>query len=180
MTKKIIGIAGEMVAGKTTAATHLIEKYGAQSYRFSTILRDVANRLHIENSRNNLASLSTILREQFGQDLLAKVVGKDVQESNEDLIVIDGVRRLEDIRYLKELPEFTLVYISLDIQERYNRILTRRENPDDADKTFEEFQKDNNAEAESEIPELEKHAGLIIDNSGVVEDLYTELDKLVK
>lgn len=180
MAKKIIGITGEMVGGKTLAASYLIDKYNAQSYRFSTILRDVADRLDLEQSRTNLASLSTLLRKQFGEDLLAKAVGEDVQKSETDLIVIDGVRRLSDIKYLQGLPEFVLVYIDADMQIRYSRITRRNENADDTTKTFEEFIEDNNAEAEQEITELKKYAKQIIENEGSLEDFYKELDGLVK
>jgi dephospho-CoA kinase len=180
MSKKIIGFAGEMVSGKTTAATYMIENYGAVSYRFSTILRDVADRLALDQSRTNLAKLSTVLRENFGQDLLAKVVAEDVKNSDADVIVIDGVRRFEDIKYLKELPEFSLVYMSVDFDTRYERITKRRENADDATKTKEEFKADNEAEAEREIPELEAHAGVVVDNMGDMDTLYKRLDALVK
>lgn len=180
MAKKIIGFAGEMVCGKTTAAQYLIEKYGATSYRFSTILRDVADRLHLEHSRSNLATLSTILRENFGQDLLAKAVAQDVAETDAEVIVIDGVRRLEDIRYLSEMPEFALVYINADLNTRYERVTKRRENADDATKTLEEFKEDNAAEAEREIPELKKHARLGIDNMGSLEEFYERLDVVMK
>jgi len=179
MATKIIGFAGEMVSGKTAAAEYVIEKYGATSYRFSTILRDVAKRLHLEESRSNLATLSTTLRQQFGQDLLAKVVAEDVKKSDASIIVIDGVRRLEDIKYLAELPEFALLYIDASFDTRYERITKRRENADDATKTQDAFKEDNNAEAEKEIPELKNHARVSIDNEGTMQEFYEKLDTAV-
>lgn len=180
MVKKIIGITGEMVGGKTLAASYLIDKYGAEAYRFSTILRDVTDRLQIEQNRNNLANLSTLLRKQFGEDLLAKVVSQDVKKANANLIVIDGVRRLSDIKYLQDLSEFTLVYIDADIKTRYNRVIKRNENVDDKTKTFDEFVENNKAEAEQEIPLLKKRAREIIINEDSLGSFYDKLDKLIK
>lgn len=181
MQKKIIlGLVGEMSSGKGTAADYLINTYSAVSFRFSTPLRDVLNRLHIDISRTNMQKLSTNLRENFGQDLLAKIIAEDVKNSQNEIIVIDGIRRMEDIKYLRDLPDFTLVHLSVNIETRFNRIIKRGENQDDTTKTLEQFKKEHQAETELEIPVVASNANIVIDNSGKVEDLYKEFDKLVK
>lgn len=179
MAKLIIGLAGEMASGKTTVARHLVKKHGGESYRFSTILRDIAERLGIEENRDNLATMSTVLRGAFGEDILAKAVRNDVADAAADMVVIDGARRFSDIEYLKELPLFKLVYIKVSQEKRYQRVTKRRENADDAAKTFEEFKRDNEAEAERQIPELEAHADIVIENDGVIGRLYKQVDTFV-
>lgn len=178
--KLIIGFVGEIASGKGTAVKYLEEKYGATSHRFSTPLRDVLKRLYLEISRENMQGVSKILREFFGQNLLAKVITEDVKNDLSNIVIVDGVRRFEDIEYLTKLPEFKLIYITADIKTRYERIIKRAENTDDKNKTFEQFLKDHEAETEIYIPEIGKTADIKIDNSGSFDDLKNQIDKIIK
>jgi dephospho-CoA kinase len=180
MNKKIIlGLAGELAAGKGTAAKYLEKKYKASSHRFSTMLRDILDRLYLEQNRENMQILSTILRQNFGEDTLAKVISRDVSRDDNPVIAIDGVRRLADIKYLRELPEFKLVYIETSAENRFKRIKKRGENTDDKNKTFEEFIKDHKGEAELQIRGLKNHADYVVDNNGGVDELYEQIDKII-
>ncbi|MCK5026865.1 MAG: AAA family ATPase [Candidatus Pacebacteria bacterium] len=180
MKKHIIGLAGEMGSGKSAVARYLTEKYGAVSYKFSTSLRDILDKLQLEQSRKNLGELSTILRKTYGEDLFAKTVSQEVSKDTHNVIVVDGVRRLSDIKFLQELPEFKLFYIKGSLESRYGRIAKRTQNVDDKGKTFEIFQKEQKQEAEVEILELESYADIIIENNGTLEDLYAEIDVAVE
>ncbi len=177
--KKILGFTGHMAAGKTTAVTYLQEKYDAHSHRFSTPLRDILTRLHKPGSRDNLQTLSQILREHFGEDLLAKIIAEDVQADTSSLIVLDGIRRQADIQYLREIPGFMLITISADVERRFQRISIRSENPDDQGKTLEEFKKEHEREPEQQIDDVSRTADISIDNNGSLENLYTKLDQLI-
>lgn len=180
MAKIILGFAGEMACGKGTAAKYIEEKYQGKSHRFSTMLRDVLDRLHVGHNRESLQTLSRVLRENFGEDILAKVIAHDASHDQSEAIVIDGVRRLADIKYLKELSEFRLIYIEADIRKRYERIIKREENPDDQNKTFEAFEKENQAESELQIRDLRNRADFVIDNNGAMEALHHQVDEIIK
>ena len=177
--KTILGIAGEIASGKGTVADYLIKNHKATSHRFSTALRDVAKRMHLEESRENLQKMSTIFRENFDDNILSMVIYKDVENDDNELIVIDGVRRMADIEFLKKLEGFKLLYVDTEMKTRYERITKRGENSDDNSKTFEEFKKDHQREAELQIKSLKKEADAIIDNNGSFEELYKQLDNLV-
>lgn len=179
MSKLILGLAGEIASGKTTVANYLKEEQEIGYYRFSDPLRDTLDRMHIEPTRENMQLLSTVMRKHFGEDLLAKIVFRDVENDEHEVIAVDGVRRLEDIKYLTELPDFKLVYIDADLKARYERIVGRGENPDDNTKTFEDFKKDNLQEAELEIRELKAHADIVLDNNGDTDALYAQIDALL-
>jgi len=178
--KIILGLAGEIASGKGTIAKYAAEKYGAKTWRFSTMLRDVMDRLSIEQTRPNIQLMSRILRENFGEDLFARVMAEDVKKTTGEIVVIDGVRRLADVKYLKELPEFKLVYLEADLEKRYERIVKRGENSDDTKKTFAEFQKDHEGESELQIKDLKKYADLLIDNNGSYEGLYQRVDEILQ
>ena len=80
--KIILGLAGEISSGKGTITKYLTDKYGASSCRFSTMLRDILDRLYMEHSRENMQKLSTMLRQNFGEDVLAKVMSEDVKKDD--------------------------------------------------------------------------------------------------
>lgn len=178
--KKIIfGLAGNMAAGKGTAAKYLEEKYGARTYRFSTMLFDLLKRIHLEPSRDNLIKMSEIIRGAFGEDTMAKVMAKDAETDTNNLIVVEGIRRMADIEYLSKLPNFILTEIFADLEKRHERLTKRREKPDDAGTTLEQFKKDHQRSTEMTIPEVAGHATEHIDNNGAPEKLYKQLDDLI-
>lgn len=179
MAKLILGFTGEMVSGKGTAAKYVCEKYGSTSHRFSTILRDILNRVYLEHSRENMQKLSSALRSTFGEEVMAKSISLDVQNDKGEIVVIDGIRRFPDIKYLSELPHFKLIYIEADIEVKYERLLKRNENPDDATKTLEQFKEDHKEEAENQIRGLKEHSQYIIDNNGTSENFYSQIDKII-
>lgn len=178
--KLIIGLAGEMGCGKGTVANYIKEKYGGVAYRFSTPLRDVLDRLYLPHVRENTSGISTILRKKFGDDLLSKVIFHDVQKEKNSIIAVDGVRRKEDIIYLKTLSYFKLVYFDVDIKKRFERINKRGENPDDKTKTFEQFKKDHELETELRIRALRNIADYVVDNNGYLANFYGQIDKIIE
>jgi dephospho-CoA kinase len=179
MAKLILGIVGEMSSGKGAIAKHVVENYNAGSHKFSQILRDILDRVYVEQSRENISALSLALRKNFGEDVLAKSMFHDAQNDEHDIVVIDGVRRLEDIVYLKELPEFKLIYIDANIEKRYERMVARGENVGDAEKTFAQFQREHELNADAYIQDLKNYASEIVDNNGTYADLYRQMDDII-
>lgn len=180
MSKIILGLAGEIASGKGTIAKYIVERYHGKSYRFSTMLRDLLDRLYLEHSRENMQTMSTMIRQSFGEDIMARVMVEDIKKESTDVIAIDGVRRLADIKYLRHLPGFKLAFIEADMKRRYERIVQRGENPDDKEKTLEEFEREHKQESELQIKDLRKNADLIINNDGSQEDVYAQVDKMMK
>lgn len=179
MTKVILGLAAELAGGKGTVAKYIIEKQDGSSSRFSTMLRGILSRIYLPDSRENMQDLSTILRQKFGEDTLAKVMAEDVRNDAHEVIAVDGVRRPADIKYLKEIPGFKLIYIETSIENRLERIKKRGENPDDATKTLEQFKKDQEGEADAQIRSMKEHADFVVDNNGTLEDLYKQIEEII-
>jgi dephospho-CoA kinase len=81
---------------------------------------------------------------------------------------------------LRKLPNFKLASIEADMKIRYERLISRSENPDDKTKTWEEFEADHKLETELTILDTMKAADIIINNNSSLEDFKKQLDKLVK
>ncbi len=177
--KIILGFIGPIASGKGTACKYLVEKHNAGYVRFSTVLRDILDRVHLPHSRENMQLLSTTLRGQFGDDLLALAIAKDAQADAHDIVGVDGVRRAPDIKHLLQVKGFHLISIDAHIKVRFERLVQRGENPDDHTKTFEVFVEDNKRETELQIADLQKTAEFQIDNDGSFEDLYKQIDEIL-
>jgi dephospho-CoA kinase len=179
MGKIILASVGQIASGKGVFVDYIKEKFNSNSYKFSTPLRNILDRIGEEQSRENMQDLSTILRERFGQDLLAKIIVKDAQEDSQEVVLVDGVRRVADIKYLKELEGFYLINVQADEKIRYERIKSRGENPGDKEKTWEEFQKDAQAETEVSIREVAEQASFTIENNGSLEEYHNQIEKII-
>ncbi len=178
--KIILGIIGKNSSGKTTATEYLKNKYNAVSFRFSDALKDVLIRLHLENSRANFQNISTILRQNFSEDILAKIIAEDVKNCSAEIIITEGVRRPADIIYLTQIPNFHLLAIKTDQKIRYQRTKNRTEKTDDQQKTWEEFLAEDGQETEQKIDEIAQQAEFQVDNNDTLEKLYKQLDELIK
>jgi dephospho-CoA kinase len=179
MSELIIGLTGSIASGKGTVKKYIVEKYGAKDCRFSTILRDVLDRINIPTSRDNLINVSTVLRQTFGEDLLAKAIAKDAASLEAKIVIIDGIRRMTDIGHLMNLDHFILVSVDADAKIRYERLVLRNENEGDGKKTFEDFLNDHKRETEITIPEVMSFAKEKINNDGTLDDLFAQIDKLI-
>lgn len=180
MPKVIFGFTGLIASGKGTAAHYLEEKHQASTYRFSTMLRDILDRIYVEHTRDNIIRISESIRTLFGEDIMAKTMATDVEKDTGERVVVEGIRRLADISYLRELPHFVLVEIFGDPKVRYERLIHRGENADDTTKTYEQFLADHERSTEKSILDVIPLAKERIDNNGSEEALHAQLDALVK
>lgn len=178
--KIIIGLVGQISSGKGAVAKYLEKNYGSTVFRFSTMLRDILDRMHIEVSRKNMLLLSKILRKNFGEDVMAKVIVNDVNKSKKRLIIVDGIRRMADIKYLKKMENFKLIKITVDPKIRYKRLVLRNENIGDGKKTFKEFLADQKKEAESEVLSAMDQADIEISNNDSWEEFNKQIKKTIK
>lgn len=179
MSKLILGFVGPLASGKEAAKKYLEEKYGASGYRFSTMLRDILNRIYVPITRENLQDLSLDLRNRFGSDVLARVIAEDVKNDKNDIVIVDGIRRMDDIVNLKNVAGFYLVSIEAKEENRYERMKLRNENVGDNQKTFADFTADSKREAELEIPAVMNIARFTINNDGTFEDLYKQIEEII-
>jgi len=180
MQKIIIGVAGEIASGKDTVGKYIAEKYGALPLRFSQPLRDVLDRMGLEQNRENFAKLSMHLRKAFGEDILSKIILTEAKKSSKNIVVVDGVRRLPDIVHMETDEHFHFVFVEASPEKRYERLIKRRQNTDDATKTPVQFDKDAKLETELQIHDLKTRADFVINNDGTLEELQAQVDKIVE
>ena len=163
----IIGIAGTIAAGKTTASKYIAEK-GFVYSRYSLIIAKMLEETGIQINRSTL--------QKTGDDLSITNKQYDLNKQIDDCttgnqyIIIDGMRHYEDYTYWKEkkFKDFYLVYVESDPKTCATRYGEK------------EFQKVASHHVEQEIIGLRQLADVIIDNNSTFEALYSQIDNFLK
>lgn len=179
MPKIIFGLVGLQGCGKGTLADILREKYGAGYFRFSAILSDIMERLAMEKTRDNYTKLSIALRQAVGEDALSYAVERAALAAPQDIVVIDGIRRPEDIVALEPLPHFHLIAIEADQELRFERMKKRGEKATEATMSWEKFLEDEGAETERTIPFTMTRAKYHLSNNGTREAFEQAIQSLL-
>lgn len=168
-----------MWAGKDTFANYVVEKFWWEIFKTSTILREILSAFSIEANRYNLMKFSGLIWEYFWNDAISKAILKKIMKSTQKILLINWIRTESDIKIFSSQKIFKLIYIDSDINNRYNRIITRDENAWDKNKSFEEFVRENKNITEKNIQKFKKNADFVIQNNTWINDFYKEIDKLI-
>ncbi|MSR85203.1 hypothetical protein EXS71_02070 [Candidatus Uhrbacteria bacterium] len=180
MAKLIIGLVGQAGCGKGTATDILREQYGAGYYRFSAILENILDQLALDHTRENFTKLSEISRQTFGEDVLSYALEKQAVTAQEDVVIVDGIRRLEDLAALEPLPHFKLIAIEVPVEVRYQRVIGRGEKAGEKNMTMKEFLEQEKFPTEVTIPAVMKRATKTISNAGTRKEFEKEIHDMMK
>ncbi len=162
---RLIGIAGATASGKTTIAQGLIAHFGAETNRFSKILATIATEAGLPTDKESLQRLSTALRSNLGESVLAHGMCEWVKGSSASTIVVEGLRRKTDIELLAKVAEetgraWTFLYVDVPFETRFERFRSR-----EGTATLEEFTTLDEQECEQELPLIKENAHLVLDNA---------------
>ena len=175
----IIVFVGEKLAGKEIASHYLRHRHKFASYRFSKILVDLLDRLHLPVTRVNEMNLVGGLRERFGGGVLAEVIKAEISKRKERRVVIDGLRHPAELEVLKSLPGFLLVYLTAPLELRFRRARTRGEKVGERTFTLADFKREEKLPTEVFIRRLGRQAKVRLENSGTLPELYHQIEEKI-
>lgn len=118
--KLIVGLVGLPGAGKSTIARYLATK-GFFPVRLSGLLGAETKKQYGKINRENLQNVGNKFREEYGPAILAQWALEKAEKKQK--IVIDGLRNLAEIKFLKGKGDFFLLGIEADPKVRYQRLL---------------------------------------------------------
>ena len=184
-TKWIIAFAGRSGSGKGTAAGHAASRLGARQHTYSDVLYETFalwGFAREQVSRPDLQELSTFMRALKGQSAMADVMARKCMDEASGCIVIDGVRRLEDVEALQRAhgDRFVLVWIETSADVRYGRLVARRLKAGEESMPREAFDAQELAEAEVRLGLVREACKTSIGNDGGPADLVRGVDELIK
>ena len=177
--KLVIGLSGKMGSGKTVVSDHLLDRYGAKQLRFSKILMDISERLHLPIKRKTLQKLGHGLRTSIGEDVLVNAFKEDIRDEKADLVVIDGVRYPNEVDMIHEFDNHLILYIDAPQKMRYERCVKRGEKGE-AKISFEEFKVAESQATEAHLDELKLLVDNVLENTGSIDELNKRIDDLLR
>lgn len=142
------------------------------SVRFSDVWREILHVLDQEESRENISNLATAIRELFHDDgILVNAMKKRIAGIDADIIILDGLRKEEEIKPLVRENNGLLVYIVASAETRFARRREHAETTDERGMTYEQFMHQENLAPELAIRHIgETMADATIENNGTVEE----------
>lgn len=181
MVELVLGIIGEIGAGKDTVARHLTKKYHFKKHVMSDILRAEARVFKLKPTRSNLERISEKLMKKYGHLYLIQKTCKKITKENPKRAVIDGLRLAFDIEFCKERfgKKFKLAYVTASQRTRFKRMKARGRTGDP--KTFAEFQRQDAREfRDFRLKETFRLAHHKISTEGSRPQTFRRVDVLMK
>jgi dephospho-CoA kinase len=167
----VIGIAGRIGAGKTTAAKYLAKTHGFRYLRYSQVLAGYLKQPAAGKALQELGwkVMSDGLQGKLNADLIRRV------RKHEDY-AIDGLRHPADLASLRRKfgSRFLLLYIEAPARLRFARVKRRRRLKD-----VRGFRNADRHPVEGHIKQLRPEAHTVIRNVSSVRQLHRQLDRIL-
>lgn len=178
--KYLIGVVGENGAGKDTFTTFLTAAAApliVSKHRFSDILYDTLNSWGLDTTRANLQNLAIIMDKQFGKGTVTRAAKSRIALDTADIVIVEGVRWKTDVPMIRSFDNNFIVYITASPSVRYERMKARGEKIGEKDFTFEQFEHEERAETELQIPEIGAEADYKIENNGSLDEFRKSVEE---
>ncbi len=179
MSKQIIiGLLGTIGSGKTTVSDYLV-KNGFCRVVMGDLVRAKVSEEGFEITRENLQKTQEEYRSKYGADYFIKETVKLLRGSGKNKLLIDGIRTPVDALVAKREGAI-LILIDAKKKVRFER-LKARAREGEGKKAFKDFERDELREWDLfKFQETLTYVDYTLDNSGGVEEVYKQMDKLLE
>lgn len=178
---RIVATTGMPGSGKGEALK-FFEKAGIPAFVMRTVIQAELEKRGIPLNNRTLREFATELRKKEGMDIVARMCVPAITElaKKHDVILVDGIRSYAEVKFFKEkfTQDFVLIAIHAPPKLRFERLKARRERWDmDA---WEEFVWRDEKELGWGLGDAIALADFIVDNSGTLEQMHSQLKKVLK
>ncbi|MFX0056962.1 MAG: AAA family ATPase [Candidatus Hodarchaeota archaeon] len=172
---KVIGFCGLPGAGKSTAID-AVKDLGI-IITMGDVIRNEAKIRKIEPSDQNLGEIAKKLREEKGDSIIAERCVNLIQSKKENVIFVDGIRSLFEVKVFKSYWKFPVIAIKSKKKLRYKRI-SERHRIDDS-KIIAEIKERDERETIFGLKKVIRKADYIILNNSTLDELIINTRNLV-
>lgn len=163
-------------SGKTVFS-EIAKSLGIPVITLGDVVREEVVKRGLELTLENILSVAQELREHYGKEAIAMLAANKIKESLKQscLVVVDGIRSLEEINYIKSLAnaEVLVVVVHASPKVRFARLLARGRTGDP--KTWDEFVKRDFRELAWGLGNVVALADEIIVNDGSIEEFKSKV-----
>ncbi|MGC9059056.1 MAG: AAA family ATPase [Candidatus Aenigmatarchaeota archaeon] len=184
----IIGLTGYAASGKTEIANYLKNSYSFTIIEFSQIIEEEGKKLglikeglSLEEKKRKLSEIGAEIRKKYNNEaIFAEFIVRKILEEKIEKAVVVGFRSLKEVETFRKAfgKNFILVFVYTDAKIRYER---RKLQDPSFNYTFEEFlQRDSNDIKNLGLNKMKEASDYLIDNNSSLEDLFRNVDKMLK
>jgi len=178
MKYKFIGLTGTNAAGKGEAAAFFADR-GYRYHSLSDVIREELAGRGQETSRDNLIRTGNELRLRHGNDVLARRISERLAPP----AVIDSIRNIQEVLFLRRLDGFILIAVDAPVEIRFERARQRGRN--ESAHSLGEFRKKEEEELaggrnEQHLKTVMAAADVTVTNDGTLEEFHRKLKGLIE
>jgi dephospho-CoA kinase len=175
---KIIAFTGMPFSGKSEAVKIAKEKK-IPIIRMGDIVWEEIKKMGLTLNEKNVGEIANNMRKKHGMDIWAiKTIERIKNIKNTDILVIDGIRNLEEIETFKRNlgDDFLLVAIQVTDELRYQRAMNRNRKDDSKDLAI--IKERDNREISWGLNIVIASADVIISNEGSLLELHNKIKQI--
>jgi dephospho-CoA kinase len=175
---KIIVFAGMPSSGKSEAVK-IAKEMNIPVFRMGDMVWEETKKQGLEINDKNVGMIANNMRKEHGMDIWAKRTLKKIKTVKEkNLLVIDGVRNIEEIETFKKKlgKNFIVIAIVASDETRQKRFLKRGREDDSKD--IQDLIDRDKRELNWGLGSVIASADIVIPNEGCLENFRNELTKI--
>lgn len=128
----VIGTFAYCGSGQDTLADGFCRYKGFQKFSMGDIIRNIAKERGLPPKRENLQKIREECDAVYGRDFTPKQIVSQICLTENQNIIITGIRTMEEYLYFKSQLNMILVFVFADEKIRFLRMLKRAEEKDEA------------------------------------------------
>lgn len=178
--KTLIVVTGLPGAGKSTVSNFIMEEYKFPVISMGDCVREEARKRGIKEDAKSMQEFIVDLRRKHGPGVVAELAIKKIEELNEGVVIVDGLRSKEELEiFRKTFKKILLLIIVASLETRLKRLSIRRRTDDP--KTLEELRARDEVELNIGLREvINDNKGTKIENEGDLQELKQKVRKIME
>ena len=128
----VIGTFAYCGSGQDTLADGFCRYKGFQKFSLGDIIRNIAKERGLPPKRENLQKIREECDAVYGRDFTSKQIVNQISLTENQNIIITGIRTMEEYLHLKSQLIMILIFVFSDEKIRFQRMLKRAEEKDEA------------------------------------------------
>jgi len=176
---KIIAFAGMPFSGKSEAV-QIAKDSNISVFRMGDAVWDEVKNRGLELNDKNVGMIADKMRKEHGMDIWARRTLDKIKSLDEaDIVVIDGIRNVEEIdRFKKELgKDFVVIAIEASDESRYGRAQSRGRQDDSKD--LEKIKERDKRELRWGLDAVIASADIVISNEGSIDEFRNKVKEIL-
>jgi len=178
----IVGITGSFGAGKGAVVDYLVREKGFADFSARSFITKEIKHRDLPVNRDTMAVVANDLRLNHGATYIIESLYNEAKDRGGDA-VIESLRAVAEVRLIKKLGGIVLG-ITARPEVRYDRAIARGSETDKV--SYEEWLQQEVRESNPDDPTKQdifgalSEASVVIENNGSLQELYEEVEKMLK